>query len=103
MALRYRNDRGLCGADLAGPTTANRPPDGLFGASCERRANEATPGVLNAAPQRVLTPRTAAWLVLRRMENRNEQDRALLADLPGRAPELDETVELAEAFTGLVR
>jgi transposase len=60
-------------------------------------------GVLSAAPQRVLTPRTAAWLVLRRMEKRREEDLALLADLRGRAPELDEVVRLAEAFTGLIR
>jgi transposase len=60
-------------------------------------------GVLSAAPQRVLTPRTAAWLVLRRTEKRSEEDHALLADLRGRAPELDEAVALAEAFTGLVR
>jgi transposase len=60
-------------------------------------------GVLSAAPQRVLTPRTAAWLVLRRMEKRSEEDHALLADLRSRAPELDEAVALAEAFTGLIR
>jgi len=60
-------------------------------------------GVLSAAPQRALTPRTAAWLVLRRMEKRSEEDHALLADLRGRAPELEEAVALAEAFTGLIR
>ena len=59
-------------------------------------------GVLSAAPQRALTPRTAAWLVLRRMEKRSE-DHALLADLRGRAPELEEAVALAEAFAGLIR
>jgi transposase len=60
-------------------------------------------GILSAAPQQVLTPRTAAWLVLRRMEKRSEEDHALLADLRSRAPELDEAVTLAEAFTGLIR
>ena len=59
--------------------------------------------VLSAAPRRVLTPRTAAWLVLRRTEKRSEKDHALLADLRRRAPELDEAVALAEAFTGLIR
>ena len=60
-------------------------------------------GMLSAAPQRVLTPRTAAWLVLRRMKKRSEEDHVLLADLRGRAPELDEAVALAEGFIGLVR
>jgi transposase len=60
-------------------------------------------GALNAAPQRVLTPRTAAWLVLRRMEKRSEEDQALLADLRGRAPELDVAVALAAAFASLIR
>jgi transposase len=64
---------------------------------------ERSRGVLSAAPKRVLTPRTAAWLVLRRMEKRSEKDHALLADLRCRAPELDEVVALAEAFTGLIR
>jgi transposase len=59
--------------------------------------------VLSAAPKRVLTPRTVAWLVLRRMEKRSEKDHALLADLRCRTPELDEAVALAEAFTGLIR
>jgi len=59
--------------------------------------------VLVAAPRLVLTPRTAAWLVLRRTEKRSADDRALLADLRQRAPELDEAVALAEEFTGLIR
>ena len=59
--------------------------------------------VLVAAPRRVLTPRTAAWLVLRRTERRSAEDRALLADLRRYAPELDEAIGLAEAFTGLIR
>ena len=59
--------------------------------------------MLVAAPRRVLTPRTAAWLVLRRTEKRNADDQALLVDLRRHAPELDEAVALAEEFTGLVR
>ena len=58
---------------------------------------------LAAVPGRVLTPHTAAWLVLRRAEKRSMEDKALLADLRRHAPELDETVALAEAFVGLVR
>jgi transposase len=40
---------------------------------------------------------------LKHAEKRSEEDHALLADLRSRAPELDEAVTLAEAFTGLIR
>jgi transposase len=59
--------------------------------------------VLVTAARPVLTPRTAAWLVLRRTGKRSADDRALLADLRRHAPELDEAVALAEEFTGLIR
>ena len=59
--------------------------------------------VLVAAPRRVLTPRTVTWLVLRRAEKRSTQDRALLTELRRCVPELDEAIDLAEAFAGLVR
>jgi transposase len=58
---------------------------------------------LVAASRPVLTSRTAAWLVLRRAEKRSADDRVLLADLRRHAPELDEAIELAEEFTGLIR
>ena len=56
-----------------------------------------------AVPREALTPRTAAWLVLRRAEKRSAEDEAMLADLRRHAPELDEAVAIAEAFTGLIR
>jgi len=59
--------------------------------------------VLVAAPRLVLTPRTAAWLVLRRTEKRSADDRALLADLRQRAPELDEAVALRNVSTTLIQ
>ena len=59
--------------------------------------------VLVAAPRRVLTSRTTAWLVLRRAEKRSADERALLADLRQHAPELNEAIGLAEEFTGLIR
>lgn len=59
--------------------------------------------VLVAAARQTLTPRNAAWLVLRRTEKRSADDRALLADLRQHAPELDEAVALVEEFTGLIR
>ena len=48
----------------------------------------------------MLTPRTAAWKVLHRVEKRTAEERALeeralLADLRRHAPELDEAVALA--------
>ena len=58
MVLRYRNDRSPCGADLAGPITENRPPGGLFGASCERRAR--TPWAPGCAIALRLTTRCCA-------------------------------------------
>lgn len=59
--------------------------------------------VLVAAPRRVMTSRTAAWLVLRRTEKRSPDDRALLADMRRHVPALDEAVALAEEFIGLIR
>jgi len=59
--------------------------------------------VLVAAPRRVVTPRTAAWLVLRRAEKRSPDNHALLTGLRQHAPELDQAVALAEEFTGIVR
>ena len=56
-----------------------------------------------AAPKRVLTPRTAAWAVLRRPERRDDEDRALLAGLRKRSPVLDAAVGPAEEFAALVR
>jgi len=68
------------------------------------RRPRARPGPpLVAAPKRVLTPRTAAWAVLRRPERRGAEDRALVAELRGQSPVLDEAAGLAEEFAALVR
>jgi transposase len=58
---------------------------------------------LDTAPRRVLTPRTVTWTVLRRAKKRTMESQALLADLRKRSPALNQAVELAEAFTALVR
>ena len=58
---------------------------------------------LDAAPRQALTPRTAAWTLLRRVEKQNMESQALLAGVRGRSPVLNEAVGLAEAFTALVR
>lgn len=51
----------------------------------------------------MLTPRTVTWTVLRRAEKRSMESQALLADLRERSPTLSQAMELAEAFTALVR
>jgi transposase len=58
---------------------------------------------LDATPRQVLTPRTAAWTVLRRAEKRTVESQALLAGVRGRSPTLNQAIELTEAFTALVR
>ena len=69
----------------------------------ERERPWQSPPVLAAASRRMLTPRTATWLVLRRAEKRSKEDRALLACMRRQAPDLEAAVGLAEAFTALVR
>jgi len=69
----------------------------------ERERPWQSPPVLAAAPRRALTPRTATWLVLRRVEKRSVEDQALLACMRRQAPDLEAAVGLAEAFTALVR
>ena len=52
---------------------------------------------------RPLTPRTAAWLALRRPERRDPAGAERLARLRDRGPELAEAVSLAEELAGLLR
>ena len=47
------------------------------------------PVLVAVAPRRELTPRSAAWTVLRREERRSAQDREVLAELRQYNPELD--------------
>jgi len=54
-------------------------------------------------PGRPLTPRTAAWLALRRPERRDADGTERLARLRERDPALAEAVDLAEEFAGLLR
>ena len=58
---------------------------------------------LVAAPKQVLTPRTAAWTVLRPPDRRGSEEKALLVRLRETAPALDMAVGLAEDFAALVR
>jgi transposase len=61
------------------------------------------PAPTAVAPRRELTPRSAAWMVLRREERRSAQDREVLAELRQDNPALDEAIALAEEFAALVR
>jgi transposase len=54
-------------------------------------------------PERPLTPRTAAWLALRRPERRDATGAVRLARLRDRDTSLAEAVDLAEEFAGLIR
>jgi transposase len=54
-------------------------------------------------PERPLTPRTAAWLALRRPERRNADEAERLARLRDRDTSLAEALDLAEEFAGLIR
>ena len=73
------------------------------GTGAARKPTKPPRPVLVTAARPVLTPRTVAWLALRRTGKRSADDRALLADLRRHALELDEAVALAEEFTGLIR
>ncbi len=54
-------------------------------------------------PERPLTPRTAAWLALRRPERRDPGEAERLARLRDRDTSLAEALDLAEEFAGLIR
>jgi transposase len=64
--------------------------------------NPSLPSVIDR-PERPLTPRTAAWLALRRPECRGPGDTERLARLRDRDASLAEAVDLAEEFAGLIR
>jgi transposase len=68
----------------------------------QRRSDQPLPAV-TAAPRRPLTPRRAAWLVLRPPARATAQDHQQLAQLTTQAPELAEAVALAQDFASLVR
>ena len=80
----------------------NRLRDAQQGAAPYRpRARPGPP--LVTAPRQVLTPRTAAWTVLRPPDRRGNEGKALLVRLRETAPILAAAVELAEEFAALVR
>ena len=101
--LRDLRERGFAGNYATVLRYLNRLRAAQDGAAQPRRTRARSGPPLVAAPKRVLTPRTAAWAVLRRPERRGEEDRAMLAGLRRHSPDLDRAIELAEAFAALVR
>jgi len=59
--------------------------------------------MLDAALRHVLTPRTAAWTVLRRAKRRTVESPALPADVRDHSPTPNHAIEPAEAFIARVR
>src|SRR5439155_4886199 len=68
----------------------------------QRRPRQALPSVAEPLCQ-PLTPRRAAWLVLRRETKRTEAEAQQLAHLRAQQAEVAETIDLAQDFTRLVR
>ena len=102
QTLRDLRAKGFTGNYATVLRYLNRLRDAQQGAVSHRsRARPATP--LVAAPKQVMTPRTAAWTVLRPPDRRDDDEAGLLARLRAAAPILAEAVKLAEEFAALVR
>ena len=68
----------------------------------QRRVRQPLLGVAES-PYRPLTPRRATWLVLRREEQRTEDETQQLAQLRAQQTAVDEAITLAQDFATLVR
>jgi len=102
QTLRDLRGKGFTGNYATVLRYLNRLRDAQQGAVPHRpRARPGPP--LVAAPKQVLTPRTAAWTVLRPPDRRGSEDKALLAKMSEAAPTLAMAVNLAEEFAALVR
>ncbi len=102
QTLRDLRARGLAGNYATVLRYLNRLRDAQQGAALHR--SRARPGPpLVAVPKQVLTPRTAAWTVLRPPDQRGDEQAALLARLREGTPNLAAAVDLAEEFAALVR
>lgn len=102
QTLRDLRAKGFTGNYATVLRTLNRLRDAQQGAAPHR--SRARPGPpLVAAPRQVLTPRTAAWTLLRPPDRRRDEETALLARLRETAPALKAAVNLVEEFAALVR
>lgn len=102
QTLRDLRAKGFTGNYATVLRYLNRLRDAQQGAAPHRPRTRSGP-LLVAAPKQVLTPRTAAWTVLRPPDRRRSEEKALLARLGETAPILAMAVTLAEEFAALVR
>ena len=102
QTLRDLRTLGFTGNHATVLRYLNRLRDAQRGTAPHRpRARPGPPMV--AAPRQVLTPRTAAWIVLRPPDRRGGEEAGLLARLRNAASTLAAAVALAEEFAALVR
>jgi len=102
QTLRDLRAKGFTGNYATVLRYLNRLRDAQQGAAPHHpRARPGPP--LVAAPKQVLTPRTAAWTVLRPPDRRGGDEAGLLARLREAAPILTAAVGLAEEFAAMVR
>jgi transposase len=97
--LRQRGYGGSYGL-VAAYVRRVRQAQGL--APGQRRARQPLP-VVAESPYQSLTPRRATWLVLRREEQRTNNETQQLAQLRAQHAEVDEAITLAQDFATLVR
>jgi transposase len=103
-ARLYRDlkQRGYAGSYALVAAYARRLRQAQGLAPGQRRARQPLP-VVAESPYRPLTPRRATWLVLRREEQRTEDETQQLAQLRAQHAEVDEAMTLAQDFATLVR
>ena len=97
--LRQRGYGGSYGL-VAAYVRRVRQAQGL--APGQRRSRQPLP-VVAESPYQSLTPRRATWLVLRREEQRTNNETQQLAHLRAQHAEVDEAITLAQDFATLVR
>jgi transposase len=100
--FRELQQRGYAGSYALVAAYARRLRQAQGLAPGQRRPRQALPRVAEAGCQ-PLTPRRAAWLVLRRETTRTAAETQQLAQLRAQQAEVAEAINLAQAFTTLVR
>jgi transposase len=99
---RYLQQQGYAGSYALVAAYARRLRQAQGLAPGQRRAQQPLP-VVAESPYRSLTPRRATWLVLRREEQRTEDETQQLAQLRAQHAEVAEAMTLAQDFATLVR
>ena len=101
-AVRDLRQRGYAGGYGVVAAYARRLRQAQGLSPGQRRPRQSLPSVAEPLCQ-PLTPRRAAWLVLRRETQRTEAEAEQLAHLRAQQAEVAETIDLAQNFTRLVR